>query len=147
MSCLCWNGRGVGKAATIKELRDFARTYAPTVLCVVETQVHKVQAEGLSRTLGYDKAFAVSSVGRKGGIVIFWNNETNVEILPYSQYHIEVIITESGSEPWRLTCVYGEAQTHLRSKMWDMLKYIKSSYPHPWMCTGDFNEVLHQSEH
>jgi exonuclease III len=109
MSCLSWNGRDVGIAATIKELRDLAGTYAPTVLCVVETQVHKVRVEGLSCTLGYDKMFALSSAGRKGGIVIYWNNETNVEILPYSQYHIDVIITESGGEPCRLTCVYGEA--------------------------------------
>jgi hypothetical protein len=137
----------VGVAATIKELCDLARTYAPTVLCVVETQVHKVLAEGLSHTLGYDKTFAISSAGCKGGIVIYWNNETNVEILPYSRYHIDVIITESGGEPWRLNCVYGEAQTHLRFKTWDILKYIKASYPHPWMCIGDFNEVLHQSEH
>jgi hypothetical protein len=70
-----------------------------------------------------------------------------VEILPYSQYHIDVIVTESGGEPWRLTCVYREAQTHLRFKTWDMLKFIKSSNSLPWMCIGDFNEVLHQSEH
>jgi endonuclease/exonuclease/phosphatase family metal-dependent hydrolase len=147
MSCACWNGPGVGKAATVKELRDFARTYAPTVLCVVETQVHKVRAEGLKNTLGYDKSFAVSSSGRKGGIVIYWNNTTSVEILPYSQYHIDAIVSDNGGEPWRLTCVYGEAQAHLRFKTWDMLKFIKSSCPHPWMCIGNFNEVLHRSEH
>jgi exonuclease III len=84
MSCASWNGRGVGSAATIKELHDFAKTYAPTILCVVETQVHKARAEGLRHTLGYDRAFVVSSVVRKGGIVMFWNNEIDIEILPYS---------------------------------------------------------------
>jgi exonuclease III len=99
MSCASWNGHGVGTVATVRELRDFAKTYAPTVLCVVETQVHRARAEGLRGTLGYDKAF-VSSAGHKGGIVIYWNNETNMEILPYWQYHIDAIVTESGGEPW-----------------------------------------------
>jgi hypothetical protein len=28
-----------------------------------------------------------------------------------------------------------------------MLKFIKSSSDLPWVCLGDFNEVLHRSEH
>ena len=44
-------------------------------------------------------------------------------------------------------CVYGEAQTPERHKTWESLKYIKASSPLPWMCIGDFNEVLHRSEH
>ena len=126
MSCAALNCRGLGNAATVKELRDFARRVAPTILCVVETQVHKKRVEGLSSTLGYDRGFGVSSSGRSGGLGIYWNNDTDVEILPYSQYHIDAIITENGCEPWRLTCVYGEAKTHLRFKTWDMLKYILS---------------------
>jgi hypothetical protein len=78
---------------------------------------------------------------------MFWNNETNIHILPFSQYHIDAVITERDNEPWRFTCVYGEAQVAQRHKTWDMLKFIKSSSPLPWMCIGDFNEVLHQHEH
>jgi hypothetical protein len=72
MSCMSWNCRGLGNAVTVKELRDFAKNFAPTVLCVLETQVHKARVEGLKCTLGYDNAFAVSSSGRSGGLGIFW---------------------------------------------------------------------------
>jgi exonuclease III len=84
MSCLSWNCRGLGSAATVKELRDLARRVAPTVLCVLETQVHKARVENLKSTLGFDCSFAISSAGRSGGLGIFWNNNTRVEILPYS---------------------------------------------------------------
>lgn len=75
MSCLSWNCRGLGNAATVKELRELAKRVAPTVLCVQETQVHKARVEGLKSTLGFDNSFAVSSNGRSGGLGIFWNNK------------------------------------------------------------------------
>ena len=120
-----------------------AKNYAPTVLCVLETQVHKARVEGLKSTLGYANAFAISSSGRSGSLGLFWNNEIKLEILPNSQYHINAIVTEVSGNKWRLTSVYGEAQTSERFKTWDMLKFIKSSSALPWLCIGDFNEVLH----
>ena len=96
MSCLSWNCRGLGNGTTVKELRDLAKHFAPSVLCVLETQVHRARVEGLKSTLGYDNAFVVSSSGRSGGLGIFWNNSIKMEIVPYSQYHIDVIITEAG---------------------------------------------------
>jgi exonuclease III len=108
--------RGLGKAATVKELHEFAKDAAPSVLCVLETQVHRSRVEGLKKTLGYANAFAVSSNGRSSGFGIFWNNNISVTLLPFSQYHIDAIITEGDIDPWRLTCVYGEAQVSERHK-------------------------------
>jgi endonuclease/exonuclease/phosphatase family metal-dependent hydrolase len=48
---------------------------------------------------------------------------------------------------WRLTSVYGEAQISERYKTWDMLKGICGMSTLPWLCLGDFNEVLHAAEH
>jgi exonuclease III len=93
MSCLSWNCSGLGHAATVKELREFAKQFAPTVLCVLETQAHKARVGGLKHSLDYDNTFVVSSSGRNGGLGIFWNNNTRVEILLYSRYHIDSIIT------------------------------------------------------
>jgi hypothetical protein len=50
----------------------------------VETQLHKKRVEDLSHTLGFDKAFAVSSSSHSGGLGLYWNKEINIEILPYS---------------------------------------------------------------
>jgi hypothetical protein len=65
------NCRGLGNAATARELRDFARELAPSILCVVETQVHKSKVECLAGTPAYDNVFDVSSTGRSGGLGIF----------------------------------------------------------------------------
>jgi exonuclease III len=79
MSCL-------GNAATIKELRELAKKFAPTVLCVQETQIHKSWVvEGLKGTLGFDNSFAVSSNGRSGGIGFFLIS-TPTTIMPVRCY-------------------------------------------------------------
>jgi exonuclease III len=119
-------------------------------MCIVETQVHKSRVERLASALGYDNCFAVSSEGRSGGLGIFWNNESKVEVFRFSRYHIDHIdarVLGIGREPWRITCAYGEAQTSERFKTWDTMKGIKSENDLPWLCLGDFNEVLRQEEH
>jgi exonuclease III len=113
MSVSSWNGRGLGTATTINELRDFAREHAPSVLCVVETQLPKQRVEGLARTLGYDRSFAISSSGRSGGIGIFWNNDLRIEILPYSQCTLDAIVSLPNTDPWRAVAQdMGHAEIH-----------------------------------
>lgn len=147
MSVMSWNCRGLGMSSTVRELRTLVQKHAPTVLCVVETQLHRTRVEKLAPLLGFKNSFAVSSTGRSGGLGMYWNDDVKIEILPYSQYHMDTIVTGLEGDPWRLTCVYGEARTTERHKTWDMLKFIISSTDLPWICLGDFNEVLHRHEH
>ena len=109
MSILCWNCRGVGRPATVRELCDLAKQFTQAVLCIVETQLDRVRVENLKTSLCYDNSYAVSSSGRSGGLGLFWNNEIKLKIQGYSRYHIDALIDETGPSPWRLTCVYGEA--------------------------------------
>jgi hypothetical protein len=106
MSTLSFNCRGAGNAATVGEMRDLVRKFAPEVFCILETQIHKKRSEDLRRTLGYDQSFGVSSDG--GGMCVFWNNSLHLKVVKFSCYHIDMIIN-GGGEPWRLTCWYGEA--------------------------------------
>ncbi|KAM0853650.1 hypothetical protein ACQ4PT_050943 [Festuca glaucescens] len=49
--------------------------------------------------------------------------------------------------PWRATFVYGEPRCELRYIFWDMLRRLRRGWDGPWICCGDFNEVLYQDEH
>ena len=103
--------------------------------------------EGLTRSLGYDSCFAVSSDGRSGGLGLFWRSETQFSLLRFSGYHIDGEVRQEGRPPWRFTLVHGEAQRSERYKTWDLLKFIKCESDLPWLCAGDFNKVLKREEH
>ena len=94
MSFLGWNCCGAGKPATVRELRDLMRQFAPSVLCILETQIEGRRVENLVGSLEFNKCFVVSSSGRSGGLGIFWNEEKNLEIVGYSQYHIDTLIND-----------------------------------------------------
>ena len=123
------------------------KEFTPNILCIVETQIDKVRVESLATSIGFDKGYAVSSVGRSRGIGLFWNNTINIDIAGYSDYHLDCEVCDPGFDPWRLSLVYGEAQTHLRHQTWDTMRNIASLSTLPWLCIGDFNEVLYSHEH
>lgn len=77
---------------------------------------------------------------------IFWNNDLPLKVTKFSQYHVDTEIYERDKEPWRLTFVYGEANRAKREKTWELLKIIKCHSPLPWICMGDFNEILYPQE-
>ncbi|KAM0827048.1 hypothetical protein ACQ4PT_068445 [Festuca glaucescens] len=48
----------------------------------------------------------ISSDGRSGGLAMYWNNNLGMELIHFSQYHIDMKVPETGKEKWRLTCIY-----------------------------------------
>ena len=96
MRTLCWNCRGIGDPETVRELRDLVEASAPSVLCIVETQLAKYRVEGLASRLGFSSSFGVGSSGRSGGLCLFWKNDINLGIKTFSQYHIDSVVNEPG---------------------------------------------------
>jgi len=146
MKILGWNCRGIGNPAIVKELRDLAKDYAPSVMFIMEAQICKYRVENLRYTLGFDASFAVSSDGRSGGLGLFWKIEVTVSVQKFSNYHIDTIIKVEGKEPWRISFIYGEPNRSLRSRTWEIMKQMRSDSNLPWVCVGDFNEILRREE-
>jgi hypothetical protein len=81
MSCISYNCRGIGSDTTVRERHELVKRFKPTMLCVLETQVHRSRVEGLARRLGFDNSFVVSSDGRSRGLGVFWNKEIKLHFV------------------------------------------------------------------
>ena len=47
---------------------------------------------------------------------------------------------------WHFTSFYRDTDTSKRQRSWDMLHQLKNNNLLPWMCAGDFNEILSDEE-
>lgn len=47
---------------------------------------------------------------------------------------------------WRMTGFYGHLKTHRRYESWDLLTFLNNQLQLPWLCLGDFNEILSTTE-
>ena len=45
-----------------------------------------------------------------------------------------------------MTGFYGKPETARRTEAWDQLSYLNSQSNTPWLCVGDFNEIIRQDE-
>lgn len=140
MSYLSWNCRGLGRPRAVRALKDLTRSHKPTILGLIETKI-KVKDWVLLRVrLGFNCCFAVNSRGRAGGLALLWNNESEVLLKSYSDYHIDVEV--GGDLPRRVTLFYGHPMVNLPYQSWGLLRKLKENEGQPWLVMGDFNEVL-----
>jgi hypothetical protein len=63
-----------------------------------------------------------------------------------SQYYIDVDIKGDDGFSWRFTGVYGEAQSDLKHRTWQQIRNLHVVPTRPWLCAGDFNEILFSHE-
>lgn len=85
-------------------------------------------------------------VGKGGGIAVFWQRGVDVSLRNYSDNHIVMDILEADGFGWRFTGVYGFPQTEFKHRTWTLLRDLRAQDDLPWLCAGDFNEILFQYE-
>ena len=78
---------------------------------------------------------------------MLWNNEVGLEIQNYSRHHINTIIKVRGMEDcWKFTGFYRHPNANKRHEAWSLLQHVANLEPLPWLCLGDFNEILDNGE-
>ena len=69
-----------------------------------------------------------------------------VDTQTYSLNHIDAKILVSPQVEWCLTGVYGHPEEQRKKETWALLRHLHSRASMPWICIGDFNEILSSDE-
>ncbi|KEH38704.1 endonuclease/exonuclease/phosphatase family protein [Medicago truncatula] len=121
-------------------------SHKPATLFFSETLVHSNKANEFRYMLGFDNCFVVSSIGRSGGLALFWQNSFNCIVLNYSNNHINVEVNDSSRGHWQLTGFYGFPESGRRRDSWNFLRSLSNDISLPWCILGDFNDILDVEE-
>jgi len=121
----------------------------PAVMFLMETRMGEDRALGLRRRLGFPNAIVVKSEGLSGGLMLLWRHDVVVAELSKSKHHIDVLLSCDSLRitQWRVTGFYGEPRRERRKESWHLLRFLRGQSDSPWLCLGDFNEVLVAEEH
>ena len=147
MNSLSWNYRGIGNSQSARALRDLVQRWNPKIVFLMETKAGVKRMTKVKERIGFPNGLVVPSEGKSGGIALLWIREVEVEIKSFSRFHIDAFVTDHSLDlSWRLTGFYGNLDINLRRESWNLLRMLNSQYQMPWVCTGDYNEILFATE-
>ncbi|GLT63989.1 hypothetical protein SLA2020_365100 [Shorea laevis] len=147
MSIISWNCRGLGNPRTVRDLCQLVKDKQPQFLFLMETKLRQFRMQVIRLKLRYEGMLVVDPIGRSGGLALLWREAHDLEIQNYSLRHINAIVhTGDPRGSWKLTCFYGHPDRAQRFESWNLLSFLKRFNPEPWLCIGDFNEIVDQSE-
>lgn len=140
MIVLSWNCKGLGQAATVPTICELARTRRPDIIFLYETLSFGVRLEALRVKLKFNSYFSIDCIGHSGRIAVLWNESSLCSVLNYSRNHIDLI--SGNGEEWRVTGFYRIPERGRRHISWNLLCHLVSINSLPWVCIGNFNDIL-----
>ena len=144
---LGWNCQGLGNPRSVGALRNIVRRWDPEVVFLSETKIRVAGMKRIKMKLGFVNGLYVQSQRKSGGLALFWRKDVNLEIKSYSRHHIDAVVAKERSGfKWRLTGFYGHPETHQRKESWRYLDTLNLQFNLPWLCFGDFNEIISGDE-
>ena len=146
MSILSWNCRGLGQPRTVQVLTDLVKHKKPSFVFLMETLCYRNQLEFLKNKLNFENMFVVDRVGRSGGLALLWDGKYEAHLIKYAKNFVDIEIRGAGMSHWRLTGYYGYPESARRRESWDLLRYLATISSLPWICLGDFNDLLFNYE-
>ena len=122
------------------------REHKPEIMFFCETKLMGQLMKRRAAELNFQNCFAISSNGKGGGLAMMWKEGIEMEIKSYSKHHIDVVVQNNEGSSWRCTGVYDNPKSEERKHTWELIRRLSGLSSIPWICFGDFNEILHLRE-
>lgn len=104
------------------------------------------QMQNKCKELGYENCFEVGRYGLRRGLAMMWDTEVRMEVKSYSKHHIDTVVHYENGGYWRCTGIYGHPESRQKNHTWTLIKRLATLSSLPWLCFGDFNEIIKPSE-
>ncbi|XP_071925732.1 uncharacterized protein [Coffea arabica] len=144
---MVWNCRGLGNPCAIRALNKLLRDQAPSLVFLSETKLLTGEMDVVRRRVGFENGFSIDCRNRGGGLALLWRVGVELSIVSYSVGHIDAVIKDSVmGQHWRFIGFYGPPKLSQRKHSRQLLRRLASLYSLPWLCVGDFNEILSSEE-
>ncbi|KAK9675752.1 hypothetical protein RND81_11G028200 [Saponaria officinalis] len=145
MKLLNLNCRGLGNPDAVGGLCSLIRSEAPAMVFLYGTKLSRSEMKKTRSSFnGYD-GYDVDSAGRSGGLSLIWRRDVMCHLRSASLHHIDFDV-ELGGRRWRFTGLYGWPAIQDRYFTWQLLRELARESTDPWICIGDFNEILFSTE-
>ena len=147
MKILSWNCQGLRNQSAIDVLSHLVREKAPKIFFfLMETKQSVAEMRWSQAELPYRCMFAVPSIRRSGVLALLWKEEIDLHIQTCTLHLIDALILDVPANLWRLTGFYGWPDEQQKHESWQLLKHLHTKHSVPWLCFGDFNEILQSKE-
>ncbi|KAK4285869.1 hypothetical protein QN277_002504 [Acacia crassicarpa] len=125
MKLMSWNCQGLGRALTVRNLRDLVMKFHPSIIFLMETKMRSSRAMRLRRRSGFQHDLYVEPLGLSGGLAVWWKENISLTVLFKSKNIIHVEIASTSLKiPKFVTFVYGPLKERDRWIVWDLLRSL-----------------------
>lgn len=113
---------------------------------LMEIRLDKEGFDKLYGSLPYQNKVIVKQLDSGGGLALLWKNDIRMEVINYTANHVLAKITEEDGFVWYMIGFYEWPDAQQKFKSWKLLAHLKNFVDGPWLCVGDFNDILNTSE-
>ncbi|XP_074302306.1 uncharacterized protein LOC141633799 [Silene latifolia] len=135
----------MGNSDAVGGLRNLLRRKAPSIVFLCETKLSSSKMKKVWRKFDGYEGMAVDSVGRSGGLAFLWRNDVKCTFRSATVHYMDFDV-EVGVRKLRVTGFYGWPSVQDRHLSWRLLSIFAEENDDPWLCFGDYNEILYSTE-
>ena len=113
---------------------------------LLETKSNDEVIEKVRRKIQFAHKFVVPRPNKGGGLALLWKEDIQLDVQTSSNNHIDAVVDQGMDDAWRITGFYGNPDSANREDSWSLLRNLSHHFSLPWICIGDFNEILRAEE-